>query len=219
MFEICKIVQIQDLIEYDVFQRVFLNEIPDLEGTEWSGRLNYDIWQWGDRDRIDKLKVSVRGKLEAIQGLNCAFCGMQLRVTSEEQIEHIAPKGSNRYPEYMFYPNNLVLACGLCNGFEKKEKKEFCITVGKRSDSYETHYFNIVHPKLDDPRDHYDLGRNEDKITITHKTLKGQKSIAMLALDQEPHTIERGKMVMRHFYEISSEFRDIFNQIAGENGF
>lgn len=219
MFEICRIIQIRNAIEYNVFERVFLNGIPELVGTEWSGNLDYTIWQWGDGERIKKLKESIRRKLETIQGLNCAFCGMTLRVTSEEQIEHIAPKGRGRYPEYMFYPNNLVLACGLCNGFQKKERREFSNTIGKRRDLYELHYFNIVHPKLDNPRDHYDLGRDEDNITITHLTLKGQKSIAMLELDQEPHTTERGKMMMRHFYEISEQYREIFNRIAEENGF
>jgi uncharacterized protein (TIGR02646 family) len=218
MFEICKIVSIPALIEYNFIERIFLNVMPDLIGTEWSEALDYTQWERGDGKRITALKKSIKTKLEAIQGLNCAFCGMTLKVTSEEQIEHVAPKGRNRYPEYMFYPNNLVLACGLCNGFEKKERREFRNIIGKRRDFYELHYFNIVHPKLDNPRDHYDLGRDEDKITITNLSLKGQKSIAMLELDQEPHTTERGKMLMRHLYEISPTFRDLYNQIAEENG-
>jgi uncharacterized protein (TIGR02646 family) len=219
MFEICKLLRIPQQIHFTLLERVFLNGFPDLIGSEWSEPLDYDIWQNGDRNRITALKTSIKTKLEAIQGLNCAFCGMPLRVTSAEQIEHIAPKGKNRFPEYMFYPNNLVLACGLCNGFEKKEKKVFCKTVGKRNDSYETHYFNIVHPKLDHPSDHYDLGRYENKVTITSKTLKGQKSIAMLKLDEEPHTTERGKMLMKHIYEISPEFHILFNQVCASNGF
>lgn len=219
MFEICNLILIPDQIQFNLTERVFLNGIPDLVGTEWNEALDYTIWVRGDGKRLKKLKTSIKKKLEAIQGLNCAFCGMKLNVTSSGQIEHIAPKGKNRFPEYMFYPNNLVLACGLCNGFEKKEKKDFCNTIGNRGDSYESHYFNIVHPKLDNPSDHYDLGQDDENITISHKSLKGQKSIAMLKLDQEPHTTERGKMLMRHFYQISPEYRDLFNLLVNENGF
>jgi uncharacterized protein (TIGR02646 family) len=217
MFEVCKLVTISQQIEFSLIETAFLTRMPDLIGTEWTNSLDYNLWLNGDRQIIDNLKQSIKAKLELIQGLNCAFCGMALRVTSSEQIEHIAPKGKNRFPEYMFHPNNLVLACAMCNGFEKKEKKVFCNTISNSGLTYETHLFNIVHPKFDNPIEHYDLGRNGNKITITSRTLKGQKSIAMLKLDEEPHTIERGKMLMKHIYQINPNFQDLFNQICNDN--
>ena len=101
---------------------------------------------------------------------------------------------------------------------KKKEKKEFCNTIGKKGNFYEEHYFNIVHPKLDDPSEHYDLGRDKNKVTIKSKTIKEQKSIAMLKLDEEPHTTERGKTLISHFYELSADAQLLFDQFCNNNG-
>jgi hypothetical protein len=138
------------------------------------------------------------------------FCSNEFDVTSSNQIEHIAPKGEGRYPEYMFHASNLVLACSLCNGFEKKERKDFANTIAKKGVNYENHYFNIVHPYLDNPDEHYELGQLNDKITISSLSLKGQKSIAMLKLDEEPQTNARFKTLMKHVYSIDPVFRGAF---------
>jgi hypothetical protein len=93
------------------------------------------------------------------------------------------------------------------------KSKVFCNTIGKKVESYENHYFNIVHPKLDAPSVHCDLVREENKIIIKSKTINGQKGIAMLKLDQEPHTIVRGKNLINHFYELSDEAQQLFDQL------
>ena len=214
IFEICKLVQIKKVYNYSSTDKTFIKNMPALNGNEWAGNLDYAIWKWGDRVKIDALKRVIANKLVNIQGTNCAFCGMKLKVTSSGQIEHIAPKGPNRFPEYMFDKNNLVIACSLCNGFEKKERKDFSNTIGKnRGRNYKNEPFNIVHPKLDDPKDHYNLGVNEDKVVISHKTLKGQKSIAMLKLDDEPHTTERFKMLMMNTYKSNPKFKKLADEI------
>src|SRR6476659_3673035 len=59
------------------------------------------------------LKKKIRAQLDVTQG-NCAYCGLELGGTSAGEIEHIAPKGQARHPEFTYIEQNLVLACNFC---------------------------------------------------------------------------------------------------------
>lgn len=185
--------------------------MPPLLGHEWDGSLTNPPWKRGDKTRIKNLKHEITKCLQDLQGEFCAYCGMPLRVTSAAQIEHIAPKGNGRYPQFMFNISNLVHACTLCNGFEKKEKKGHFNTIGGPANAnYELCYFNIVHPYLDNPDDHYDFTQAGIKVLITHKTLKGQKSIAVFELDGEPLTSERGKTIIIARYNVDPALQQAY---------
>jgi uncharacterized protein (TIGR02646 family) len=218
MFEIYKLNQKLYRLYYSREQKEFLENIPDLEGHEWDGQLDYSIWSRGSRTMINQIREFIKEALIESQGKVCAYCGGRLDVTSGIQIEHIAPKGNGRYPQFMFHPTNLTLACSLCNGFEKKEKKEHFKTIGKLEENYEDCYFNIVHPYLDNPEDHYELGINHLGITIKSKTLKGQKSIAVFKLDEEPQTNARWKCFLEHRYNIDPRFKTLFDEVCSPLG-
>lgn len=215
----CNIRQMPGRVWYNPTQKAFITGMPALQGHEWDGSLARPPWAWGDRGTIDQLKKYVKESLEGIQEDICAFCGMRLYVTSAPQIEHIAPKGIGRYPQFMFHSCNLVLACSLCNGFEKKEKKEHFNTISRLDPVYENSYFNIVHPHLDDPVAHYSINRNGSSITISHLTLKGQKSIAVFKLDEEPLTTERGKVLFEKLYDFDSKFNNDFEAACQRRGY
>lgn len=218
MFEICKLNQKTFRIPYSQDQLEFINRMPQLEGHEWDGKLDYTKWRHGDGILIKRLKVHIYEALEEAQGLYCAYCGQELRLTSDAQIEHIAPKGRNRYPQFMFHPSNLTLACAFCNGFEKKEKRDHWNTIGKIESDYEDCYFNIVHPYLDDPSDHYNLGRNAYGIIISHKSLKGQKSITVFKLDEERQTNARGRYLLEYQYIFDPRFAQAFEASCALSG-
>ena len=99
MFEIFNIIQIDQEITLSDEEKLFIDNMPESTGSEWNDKLDYNIWKHVDGKKIEDLKVSIKKKLKQTQGLNCAFCGMKLKVTSSEQIEHIAPKGKGRYPK------------------------------------------------------------------------------------------------------------------------
>ena len=211
MFEICKLQQKQYRLLYTKVQKKFIDNMPKLRGREWDSKrkLNYSLWQKGDGVEINKLKLYIKETLTQSQGEYCAYCGMKLDLTSEIQIEHIAPKGKGRYPNYMFHSSNLVLAFSLCNGFLKKERKENYDTIDRLDSKYEKSDFNIVHPYLDNPEDHLDLGDPQNKrITIKSKTIKGQKSITVFKLDEEPQTNGR----WHHYIEFKYDYDPIFRE-------
>jgi 5-methylcytosine-specific restriction endonuclease McrA len=129
MFEICKLQRKQFRIAYTDEQKAFIASMPKLIGKEWDSnrKLSKPLWIRGDGTKIEQLKSHISTDLNTKQEPFCAYCGMKLNLTSNDQIEHIAPKGSGRYPQFMFEESNLILACSLCNGFEKKEKHEYNI--------------------------------------------------------------------------------------------
>lgn len=213
MFEICKLHQKHFRIKYTKEQERFIALMPKLKGKEWDNdrKLKYPPWIWGDGTKIENLKKHIKKELNDKQELYCAYCGMRLELTSEDQIEHIAPKGKDRYPQFMFNKSNLILACSLCNGFEKKEKRGNFKTISKLEAEYQNCKFNIVHPYFDNPEDHLDLGSPENKrVTISSKTLKGQKSITVFKLDEEPQTNGRWHHLIEYIYDLDQSFRDKF---------
>ena len=192
--------------------RTFIASMPALQGHEWDRSLAYPPWRWGDKKRIASIKDEISECIKELQGNFCAYCGMPFEVTSSSQIEHIAPKGSGRYPQFMFNVSNLVHACSLCNGFEKKEADAHFNTIAVLDANYELCQFNIVHPYFDDPDIHFQFIQAGIDVLITHRTAKGKKSIEVFQLDGEALTSERGKMVMVARYTMDLKFRKDFEE-------
>ena len=184
-------------------QMAFIRSMPELKGNEWKGdNLDKAVWSHGDGVKVKRLVRYISKALEELQGNYCIYCGMLFGVTSGKEVEHIAPKGDGRYPQFMFTALNLVLACSLCNGFEKKERKvprNYWDTIaGPAEHDYRDCEFTIVHPYFDDPDIHFDfvhVAGNDPKVVIEGLTAKGLCSISTFKLDEEPLTTERVKHV------------------------
>jgi len=129
--------------------------------------------------RTKALKAKIRTQLDTNQS-QCAYCGLELGGTSGGEIEHIAPKGTNRHPEFTYTESNLVLACDYCNGPKKKFQKE---TIDIKHANYVQCNFLIVHPYFDNPANHYAWVDNTKQIIIQAVTNKGETSINMFELD------------------------------------
>ena len=207
----CNIRQIQGRILLSPASQAFIARMPVLQGHEWDGKLERPLWRHGDKTLIKRVKDEIKECLKELQGDFCAYCGMPFYVTSSTQIEHIAPKGNGRYPLFMFNVSNLVHACSLCNGFEKKEANGNFDTIAVLNGDYELCVFNIVHPYLDDPDDHFEFTQAGNRVLITHITPKGQRSITVFQLDGEALTTERGKMIMVAQYQMDPKFKKAFD--------
>jgi len=145
------------------------------------------------------LKLAIRTRLRKIQNGYCAYCGNKYHVTSEDHIEHIAPKAPSRHPEWMFKEHNLVLACQYCNGFIKKGVKD---TVAVKNTDYKKCCFKLVHPYFDNPDEHYIFTSADKRILISHKSAQGAYSIKMFKLDQIIQSEARAKDAIYHEYEL-----------------
>jgi uncharacterized protein (TIGR02646 family) len=219
LYEIVKQRQLFAQIYYDLNQRTFIAGMPQLLGNEWSGNhLPRPPWPYGDAKKVKALTKFISESLEELQGNECIYCGMPFGVTSGKQVEHIAPKGEGRYPEFTFEALNLVLSCSLCNGFEKKERAAYWDTVETHDPIYANCTFKIVHPYFDDPQAHINLDYTNRKVLISAITPKGQRTIDTFILDSEALTTERGKIARLHELELREAAEELAQQVLNYTG-
>ncbi|MFM5432953.1 retron system putative HNH endonuclease [Aeromonas veronii] len=194
----------------------FIKHIKPLTGSEWDCkaadfRNNYH-GIGADRDR---LKSIIKKQLEKLQGNECAFCGLDLE-TRVSQIEHIAPKGAKLYPQFTFEKNNLILACSLCNGFEKKGTANTITTLDKVN--YKNCAFKIIHPYFDNPDDHLEYEEDNGlRFLIRAKSDKGVNTIELFELDSVAMTKERYKDALAAKEKLSPDFEQLIKDTRSRN--
>lgn len=191
-------------IRYTKEQKRYLKSLQPYSG---------ELWEKDDQ-QLKSIKRFVRTQLEKIQKGYCAYCGLRYDETSWSEIEHIAPKGGaykKKYPQFMFTPLNLTLACPLCNGFTKKGNKDTIAALGAE---YKQCQFNIVHPYLDDPDDHFEWIPSGSGVIIQYKSIKGSNSIKMFCLDKPVQCEARAKQVMFEEFKRAGNIEKILMDIS-----
>lgn len=116
----------------------------DQEIIEKVSKGNPDKDQWDD-SRLKSFKERVKDYYDGLQNQKCAYCRMDVSTaTGYYHIEHIAPKSS--YPQWMYDPRNLCLACPYCNSAknDKEVLSRPCQELPTESNAY-----IIVNPHLD----------------------------------------------------------------------
>lgn len=204
---------------------VFIKSLGKLEGHEWDkpsqgfvprspGSVKRNSQMKAVKSFIrKKLVVSHIQKRKNISEIHCAYCGLRMKVTSNDEIEHFSPKAHARTPKWMFHPNNLLLACHLCNGPTKKGSKD---VIAKRNIQYEKCEFKIVHPRLDDPAEHYKYRDKNNLIFFKAKcSTKGKRSVKWFQLDKDVQTLAR----INEFNEDSYSFNSKKGAIEYDSSF
>jgi uncharacterized protein (TIGR02646 family) len=159
---------------------------------------------------MKNLKTHIREELLNIFRDECSYCGHELKITSQAEIEHIAPKGIARYTKFMFTEQNLGIACSYCNGFSKKGQFD---TVASFDEEYSRCDFVIVHPYFDNPDDHYEWIDETVKILIIAKTEKGANSIKIFKLDDPKLAEARAKDKIFREYVLSHTQEELIDKI------
>jgi uncharacterized protein (TIGR02646 family) len=157
-------------------------------------------------NRIREIKVDIREKLYLIQNFYCAFCGINLTIAREVHREHIAPQ--SQHGEYIFEPENLVLACYDCNDFKGKKR-----TVANDTHSYSTTTFNILHPYRDDYgafiQAFYEAGGLFFQVISGVTDERAANTIKCLGLDDSILIKERGMRIYNSLIPSSEEDDDL----------
>ena len=138
-------------------EKSFIKTLPNLEGYLWDKpgerlkkRSKHRVYR---QNKIKALKKRILTKLEESHKQNfqgrkvthCAYCGLELNLTSSEEIEHFLPKA--KHPSVMFTPENLFIACAKCNKPGRKGSTEILKGILKKS--FRKNDFIIVHPLED----------------------------------------------------------------------
>lgn len=184
---------------YEDTHRAYLNSLKPWVGKYWSRK----------NQNMTSIKTFIRDKLSDLQENECAYCGFELEVTSAPEIEHIAPKGENLYPQFTFTETNLVFSCSFCNGYMKKWTTD---TITTLNSDYQLCEFSIVHPYFDDPTEHYDWVDNIKSILIQRKSQKGENSIKLFDLDSSRLSEYRARIL----YSTSLDNPDLPSELLEE---
>lgn len=140
----------------------------------------------GDEAKKLRLKDNIRHRLKKLQENFCIYCGGIFDSATETHIEHFIPK--QYLSKYTFEPLNLALACQRCN-MDMKRTNNYLVN---RRSIYIHCTFNIVHPYLDNLDDHIE---HNNKVILSSKTLKGQKTISEFCLNEEQLLVKRGQFL------------------------
>lgn len=178
---ILRMLNLEKSIRYTINEATMLSELDLTQGKGWEKQTN----------KMKKLKKRLRKRLFVLQKGRCVYCGNSLFVTSALEIEHIAPKGKELYPEFTFNCRNLVAACSFCNGCYKKHDKDI---ISKHDANYEECEFKIVHPYLDNPDEHiYWVDEKKVLINSASSSDKGKFTISLFGLEDSVQTLQRAK--------------------------
>ncbi|WP_318486493.1 HNH endonuclease [Photobacterium leiognathi] len=147
-----------------------------MASTQSSEGFSHTSWSIAD---LQVLRVHVRNHYRIQQQGICAYCRQRVSLKSAANchVEHIAPK--SKYPQFMFEPKNLCVACADCNEIKKEQE-----TMGEEPDPIcngddRVRYpraassFYIVHPHFDDYDEHIEIfnGHYVDKTDKGHFTI------------------------------------------------
>jgi uncharacterized protein (TIGR02646 family) len=159
-------------------------------------------WHSG-RVCILALKSNLNSYMDTHQDEKCCYCGGLYDRTGRGEIDHIAPKSNNRYPQFSFTANNLAKACQLCNSSTMKHTYD---TIAVPNPDYNQCVFRIVHPYLDDHTLHYswNYGVRNVLISIANNSDKARASLKLFELDSVKRT--RARAAQRNQERLESVF-------------
>ena len=119
-------------------------ECKGLTACNWSSRKKY----------IKSFKNHLKQDMYYKQNKRCAFCRIKATIASGAMhCEHIVYK--NKHPQWMFHPENLCLACSICNSSKGTTE----VLADPQTSTYPTtsEGFKIIHPLYDKYSEHIEL--------------------------------------------------------------
>jgi uncharacterized protein (TIGR02646 family) len=167
---------------------------------------------WGNQSNcIKALKSELNTHFDRHQNEKCCYCGLLYDRTGRGEIEHIAPKGADYYPQFSYTPRNLAKACQLCNSSSMKHTYD---TVAVFNAVYEQCTFRIVHPYLDNHSLHYNwsYGILNVAISVRNNSVKARESIKIFELASEKRTraraIQRNQERLENLYNLPAAIKN-----------
>ncbi|MFT3814964.1 MAG: hypothetical protein QM740_16565 [Acidovorax sp.] len=163
-----------------------LTTIDDVEhGTlKTDGAQNHHLWsdtEYQHRHLVDKFRAEVKEYYFWHQANRCCYCSMELQPNARVfDAEHILDKSG--FPEFMFHPENIAVACVICNTHKSaksvlSDDTERPLTIPSSSANYK-----ILHPHLDE-WDHHLRFDEIGRISPVPGSTKGPETISICAMD------------------------------------
>ena len=145
--------------------------------------------------RHDEIKQAL---VEMFHG-KCAYCESHITHIDYGHIEHFKPKSSPAYFELAVEWNNLLLACGRCNGAENKGTKFPLANKGGP----------LVNPVKESPSPHlrFDFDPMLKLANVLGISKRGETTRTILGLNR-PELLKHRSKFVRKLWVISSRYYD-----------
>jgi uncharacterized protein (TIGR02646 family) len=163
------------------------------KGEKWLNDLR-DARSESEKDRAtNKYRhKEIRQTLVQLFHGKCAYCESRITHVDYGHIEHYRPKsGPSARPDLTFDWNNLLLACGACNGAEHKSDK---FPEGEEGGP-------IINPCNDEPTEHFEFRYNRKArlASVYGKTDRGEVTESLLGLNRRALRSRRSTEIQKLF--------------------
>jgi hypothetical protein len=137
-----------------------------------------------DHEDAAPLKAKIKPHLLSRTSRCCCYCRLSMHqwhgLTID--IEHVLPKADGKYPQLMFEPKNLSVACKRCNMGIKRDDTSFYIGSASEAEDFKSSHYTFVHPNLDAIDDHlsFHSQQHNNKLMVKYQVVndssKGKKA-------------------------------------------
>ncbi|EJB1796076.1 HNH endonuclease [Vibrio parahaemolyticus] len=151
--------------------------LEQVEGFNKKPRNEKSADFWEDK-RNEQLRKHIKDHYIRKQNFTCVYCRQHIEVkhNGSWDAEHIIPK--DKYPSFLFIPENLCVSCKDCNG--QKSNKNVLTNTRKTRFPTKSEDYLIYHPHFDNYEDCITL--LENSLFFVPKNNKGLKTIETCGL-------------------------------------
>lgn len=177
--------QIDRTFELNEAEKLFLDDFCSKKG------FSHKSWD-DDAPSLVAIKSKIYKTLRRNQRCRCAYCGF-LKAFEKFDIEHYLPK--RYYPNLMFSPYNLVLACKCCNRDLKFMNNPLPVSSvdGKKARKglvFGKLKYKFWHPYFHDARKHFEYQGKYNHF-IGGLSPEGKETVRIFKLDRPESIFER----------------------------
>lgn len=148
------------------------------------GAQNHRLWsdtKYQYRHLVEKFRTEVKEHYFWHQANRCCYCSMELQPNARVfDAEHILDKSG--FPEFMFHPENIAVACVICNTHKSAKSVLSDDTVRPLTIPSSSVDYKILHPHLDE-WDHHLRFDEIGRISPVLGSTKGPETISICAMD------------------------------------
>lgn len=161
------------------------------KASRWQAELNAASTKSQEEKALNRYRhPQVKEALVEMFHGKCAYCESKITHIDFGHIEHYLPKsGPRRRRDLVFDWNNLLLACGICNGSRFKGCKS---PTRQEGGPY-------INPCIDDPSTHFDFVYDPvaKLSSVLGTTRRGNKTVTDLGLNRSDLRTYRSKLVRK----------------------
>ncbi len=163
-----------------------LTTLDDVEHgmLKTDGAQNHHLWsdtQYQRRQLVNRFRTEVKDHYFWQQRFRCCYCSTELQPNARVyDAEHILDKSG--FPEFMFHPENIAVACVICNTHKSAKSVLTDGTVRPQTIPDASTDYKILHPHLDE-WDHHLSFDEIGRIAPIPGSTKGPETISICAMD------------------------------------